>query len=145
MKTMSQAGIEFLKRLEGVRLKAYLDSVGVATIGIGSTKGVKLGDVITMEECEKRLKEDLKVAEDAVNRMIGCPLNQNQFDALCSFTFNVGAGALSKSTLKRKLNSHDYTGASNELLRWVHGNGRILKGLVKRRASEKALFDAPPA
>lgn len=142
---MSQAGIEFLKRLEGVRLKAYQDSVGVATIGVGHVLGVKLGDVITMEECEQFLKQDLKTAEDAVNNYIGAPINQNQFDALCSFTFNVGAKALATSTLKRKLNSHDYTGASNELLRWVHGNGRILKGLVKRRASEKALFDAPPA
>ena len=86
------------------------------------------------------LKDDLKTYENYVNKYVKVKLNQNQFDALVSFTFNCGGGALKSSTLLKKLNKGDYTGAANELLRWNKANGKILAGLTRRRQSEKALF-----
>ena len=136
----SQAGIDAIKDYEGVRLKAYDDGVGVWTIGVGHTKGVHRGDVITMDEVDKFLRDDLEDAERTVNSRVTAPLAQGQFDALVSFVFNVGSGAFMASTLLKKLNARDYDGAADEFLRWNKAGGRVLAGLAKRRISERMMF-----
>lgn len=137
---ISDAGLELIKRFEGVRLSAYDDGVGVWTIGVGHTKGVKPGDVSTAEKVDQWLREDAQEAEQAVNRLVRAPLSQAQFDALVSFVFNLGAGALERSTLLKRLNGRDYDAAANEFLRWNIAGGRVLAGLTKRRIAERMLF-----
>lgn len=136
----SKNGIEFIKQAEGVRLKAYDDGVGVWTIGVGHTKGVKQGDTATMEQVDAWLSKDLKEAENAVNNEVKVPLQQSQFDALVSFVFNVGSGAFRGSTLLATLNRGDYIGAANEFLRWDKAGGKTLAGLTKRRKGEYNMF-----
>ena len=137
---IAKPGLDLIKSYESLSLKAYRDSGGVPTIGWGSTRGVKGGMKITPEQAEQRLLEDVADAEATVNKRVTVPMAQHQFDALVSFVFNVGGGAFRKSTLLEKLNLADYSGAANELSRWVKANGRVLPGLVKRRAAERALF-----
>lgn len=139
MKT-SSVGLELIKRFEGVRLSAYDDGVGVWTIGVGHTKGVKRGDTITMEQVDALLAEDVEEAEGDVTRCVKVPLEQCQFDALVSWTFNLGGGALASSTMLKRLNQGDYDGAADEMLKWTRAGGRVLQGLVKRRISERILF-----
>jgi lysozyme len=126
---------------EACRLKAYRCAGGAWTIGFGSTKGVRPLMEITQEEADERLTRDLRTAEDAVNRLVHVPLTQNAFDALCSFTFNVGSSALADSTLLRLLNERDYAGAAKEFDKWVFAKGKRLKGLVLRREAERRLFE----
>ena len=133
-------GIELIKQFEGCKLKAYKCPSGVWTIGYGHTKGVSEGDTITQEEALNLLKEDLKIYEDYVNKYVTISLNQNQFDALVSFTYNCGPGSLKSSTLLRKLNQNEIYGASEEFTKWVKSKGKILEGLVKRRKAEQELF-----
>ena len=95
---------------------------------------------ITEADAIELLRHDLAIAEAAVRRLITVPLTQNQFDALVSFTFNVGEGALEKSTLRRRINQGDWALAKGELLRWVHADGKKLKGLVARREAEAAFL-----
>lgn len=139
MKTSSK-GIEFIKRHEGFRARAYKCPAGVWTIGYGHTRGVNNGDVITKEQGERFLIQDLQTAEREVNSH-GLIINQNQFDALVSFVFNVGVGNFSRSTLLRKLkvNTNDST-ISYEFSRWKNGGGKVLPGLVKRRKEESELY-----
>lgn len=137
---LAQPGLDLIKRSEELRLKAYLDTGGVPTIGWGHTRGVRMGDTCTEGQAETYLREDTAEAVGAVNRLVKVPLTQNQFDALVSFTFNVGEGAMASSTLLRKLNAGDYRGAADQLERWVFDNGRKLGGLVTRRAAERELF-----
>ena len=139
MKTSSK-GIEFIKRHEGFRARAYQCPAGVWTIGYGHTRGVNNGDVITKEQGERFLIQDLQTAEREVNSH-GLIINQNQFDALVSFVFNVGVGNFSRSTLLRKLkvNTNDST-ISYEFSRWKNGGGKVLPGLVKRRKEESELY-----
>lgn len=137
---ISEKGLSLIKESEGLRQKAYLDSVGVPTIGFGHTKGVKLGQEITYSQAVEYLKEDLREAEQAVLRLVKVQLSQGQFDALVSFVFNLGAGAFAKSTLLKKLNARDYSGAANEFGKWVNAGGRPLKGLITRREGERRLF-----
>ena len=139
MKT-SNVGIELIKKYEGCVLKAYKCPSGVWTIGYGHTNGVKSGMQITKVQALNYLKQDLSVYEKAVTNYVKVPLNQNQFDALVSFSFNCGSGALKTSTLLKKLNSCDYNGAANEFLKWNKSNGKVLNGLVRRRQEEKELF-----
>ena len=139
MKT-SDVGIELIKKYEGCVLKAYKCPSGVWTIGYGHTAGVKSGMKITKAQALNYLKQDLSVFEKAVTNYVKVPLNQNQFDALVSFSFNCGTGALKTSTLLKKLNSSDYSGAANEFLKWNKSNGKVLNGLVRRRQEEKELF-----
>ena len=139
MKT-SNNGINLIKQFEGCALTAYKCPAGVWTIGYGHTKNVKQGMKITNEHATNLLKDDLKTYEGYVNKYVKVKLNQNQFDALVSFTFNCGGGALKSSTLLKKLNKGDYTSAANELLRWNKASGKILAGLTRRRKAEKALF-----
>lgn len=137
---ISQAGLELIKEFEGFRSNAYRDSVGVATIGYGHTKGVRMGDVITRAQGEAFLLGDTQHAQESVERLVTVPLTQNQYDALVSFTFNLGSGNLASSTLLKKLNDGDYQGAADEFPRWVHAGGKKLEGLVRRRNAERRLF-----
>lgn len=142
---ISQEGIDLIKEFEGFRSNAYRCPAGVVTIGIGTTvyangQRVQMGDTITEKEAERELRSAIKVYEDAVRRNVTVPLTQGQFDALVSFTYNCGVGALEASTLLKKLNYKDYQGAANELPKWNKGGGRVLPGLVRRREAEKVLF-----
>ena len=141
---VSQRGIDLIKQAEGVRLTAYPDpgTGGVPwTIGYGTTKGVTRGMTITQARAEQLLREDLQRFGDEVSRLVKVRLCQHQFDALVSLAYNIGATAFEESTLLRKLNDGEYDGAAGQFGRWVYGGGKILSGLVKRRAAEKALFE----
>lgn len=141
----SQTGINLIKGFEGKRLSAYDDGVGVWTIGYGTIKypngiRVKKGDTCTDAQAESYLKNDLVKFESAINRLVKAPLNQNQFDALSSFTYNLGETNLSKSTLLKKLNAKDYAGAADQFLVWNKAGGKVMNGLVRRREAERNLF-----
>jgi lysozyme len=141
----SQKGIDLIKQFEGCVLTAYKCPSGVWTIGYGHTDGVNQGQKITRKQAETFLKSDLKIYENAVTKYVTAPLNQNQFDALVSFCYNCGVGAFKSSTLRKKLNARNYDGAAQEFARWNKSGGRVLNGLTRRRAAEKALFNAPVA
>lgn len=136
----SQRGISLIKSFEGLRLDAYQDSVGVWTIGYGTTRGVKPGMSITKDQADRMLTNDVARFEPDLNRLVKVPLNQNQWDALMSFVYNLGAANLESSTLLKLLNQGDYTGAAGQFSRWNRAGGQVLNGLVKRRAAEQALF-----
>lgn len=136
----STNGINLIKKFEGCRLTAYRCSAGVLTIGYGHTKGVTEGMTITEEQATAFLKSDLKTSENAVNKYSVYNFNQNQFDALVSFTFNCGTGNLTKLTAK---GARTIAEISNALLLYNKANGKKLAGLVKRRQAEKTLFDTP--
>ena len=142
----SQKCIELIKRFEGFSAKPYLCPAGVPTIGYGSTRDTD-GKPITLQhppitetQAVSLLMATLVTYEDAVNRYVKVPLNQNQFDALVDFAYNAGAKNLLTSTLLRKLNAGDYAGASKEFGKWVYGGTKKLNGLVKRREAERQLF-----
>jgi lysozyme len=134
---ISQAGIDMIKKAEGCILHCYKDSVGVPTIGYGHTGGVYLGQTISQQKAEDLLKQDLKRFVDAVNGL-GLKLNQNQFDSLVSFSFNLGTGNLKELVKGRSLSQ-----IADTIPQYCHAGGEILDGLVKRRAAEKALFLKP--
>lgn len=133
-----------IQQSEGYYSKSYLCPAGKWTIGWGHTRGVKPGDVCSKELALIYLQEDLQEAANAVNRLVKVPLNQNQFDALCSLVFNIGSEQFEDSTLLRKLNKKDYLGAAKEFPRWnkgrVKGKLVVLNGLVTRRKAEQNLF-----
>lgn len=137
----SRDGISLIKNYEGVSLKAYRDIVGVLTIGYGDTSNVKDGMTITMEEAESRLKNRLAIDfEPSVCEALASAPTQKQFDAMVSLSYNIGASAFAKSTLVRKFNAGDVSGAADEFVRWDKAGGKSVKGLRRRRASERALF-----
>lgn len=140
MKT-SAIGILLVKTFEGYRDEAYICPGGKWTIGYGHTKNVKQGDTCTQSEAEEYLKEDLKVAEDAINAQ-GLSLSQQQFDALVSFVYNIGTGNFQSSTLLKRLrqDTEDYETLEYEWKRWKYSNKQVLKGLVRRRAAEWSLY-----
>lgn len=165
-----QKGIELIKQSEGVQLVAYPDprselfeqclKSGVSpynngyfklkdyenfsglpwTIGYGHTGDVKPRQQISLSEAESLLHTDLMRFEKGVDYLVKVDLNQNQFDALVCFAYNVGLGSFKKSTLLKKLNAGDYLGASNEFEKWNKAGGKVLKGLTARRLDEKSLF-----
>lgn len=142
---ISEVGVNLIKSFEGCSLKAYKCPVGVWTIGWGTTEpinGVKPheGMIITQQQADEILIKNLKAYENAVNKYVTYQINQNQFDALVSFAYNCGNGALKTSTLLKKLNAGDVQGAANEFLRWNKANGKVLNGLTRRRESERKLF-----
>ncbi len=138
--TTSPTGIALIKRFEGLRLKPYLCPAGIASIGYGHTYLVNLNDpAITEEEADRLLAQDLKLYEKPVSEMVKVPINQNQFDALVSFAFNLGTAALRGSTLLKKLNAGQPCAA--EFDRWIYAAGKALPGLVRRRAAERRLFE----
>lgn len=141
----SEKGIALIKQFEGCKLTAYQDSVGVWTIGYGWThpvdgKPIRAGMTIKQETAERLLKSGLVSYESDVSRLVKVGLSQGQFDALVSFTYNLGARSLSTSTLLRKLNAGDYAGAADEFPRWNKAGGKVLNGLTRRREAERALF-----
>jgi len=133
------AAVPLVATFEGLRQRAYLDPVGIPTACFGATKGVRLGQVYTREQCDNLLARDLLEANAGVDACVRVPLTEGQRTALVSFAYNVGRGNLCGSTLARKLNAGDYVGACNELPRWVYAKGMKLPGLVKRREQERAL------
>ena len=140
MREINADGLKIIKDAEGLRLKAYVCPAGVLTIGYGSTgKHVKPGMVITELEAEQLLMKDLDRFEQGVASF--CPVaTSNQFSALVSLSFNVGLESLRTSTLRRLHNEGKYGEAAEQFGKWVRGGGKVLPGLVKRRAAERALY-----
>jgi len=144
---LSQKGLELIKSFEGLSLKPYVCAGGINTIGYGNTyymngKKVTLQDKpITKEQAEELLKHSLSTYEKAVDSFCRDDISQNQFDALVSFCYNVGTGALQKSTLIKKVNANpkDVT-ISDEFMKWNKANGRVLVGLTRRRQAESKLY-----
>lgn len=145
MRQTNQAGVDLIKEFEGFRSEAYLCPADVWTIGYGHTKGVQPGDVVTAEEAEDLLREDLAWAEKAVWAAVEVPLTDDQFAALVSFTFNLGEGALRSSTLLRRLNAGEHEAVPSELMRWNKAGGKVLAGLTRRREAEGALWGSEAA
>lgn len=144
MKT-SRAGIDLIKEFEGLRLEAYLCPADVWTIGYGHTSSagepfVTRGMKITAAEAERILARDLRVYEAGVLRLVKVEITQNQFDALVSFAYNCGVGALAKSTLLKRLNAGRADAVPAELMKWTKSGGRELPGLVRRRRAEAQLW-----
>lgn len=138
---MYEKALELIKRFEGCKLKAYYDTGGLLTIGYGDTHNVTPGLIITQKEAEDRLFSHVKDVANSLRNVIGVSISSNQFDALISFTYNLGIGALKKSTLLKKIkkNSNDPL-IRNEFMKWVYDNGVRLNGLVKRREAESELY-----
>ncbi len=145
MRTSAQ-GVELIKHYEGLRLKPYTCPAGIPTIGYGSTfypdgRKVTLVDrPLTEDEADALLASTLLPFEREVGRMVEVEITQRMFDALVSFSFNLGSAALRGSTLLKKLNAGDKAGAAGEFAKWVFAAGSVLPGLVKRRESERKLF-----
>jgi lysozyme len=149
---LSENGLTLIKNFEGLRLDAYRDAAGVWTIGYGSTRypdgsKIKQGDQLADAlHAGVLLSKTLGSFETAVNRQVKAPLTQNQFDALVSFAYNEGTGALAGSTLLTRLNNNDYNGAALQFLQWNKitdpktGKKIICDTLVKRRRQESRLF-----
>ncbi|ECD3895791.1 lysozyme [Salmonella enterica subsp. enterica serovar Gloucester] len=137
---VSDNGRAFIRAREGVKLVAYQDGGGVWTIGYGHTRGVKQGQVINHEQADEFLNNDLRQVESCISERVTVALNQNQFDALVSFVFNVGRQAFSDSTLLKKLNEGNYRAAADQFTRWVYDNDQFVQGLYNRRVAERDLF-----
>lgn len=138
--TTSKSGKDLIKSFEGLRLDAYLCPAGVPTIGWGHTKGVRLGQRITLPQAEDLLVEDLAPCERILNAM-GVNFRQEQFDALTSFIFNVGTGNFSASTLRKKiLNDAPDEDIAMEFTKWIYSNKIALPGLIGRRVLEANMF-----
>jgi lysozyme len=149
---LSDTGANLIKKFEGLRLSAYRDSAGVWTIGYGSTRyadgaSVKPGDHLTnKDQADQLFRNTLVQYTDAVKTLVKVPLSQNQVDALVSFTYNEGTGALRQSTLLKKLNQKDFKGAADQFLVWNKitdphtGKKVICDALRKRREQERQLF-----
>jgi len=143
---MKAKNIDLIIKFEGFSSVPYLCPASIPTIGFGSTRyvdgtKVKLIDMpITEVEAMELLRETLVNFEKCINKNVKVPINQNQFDSLVSFTYNVGCGNFEKSTLLKKLNEEDYVGASDEFVRWNKANGVPLRGLTARRLAERDLF-----
>ena len=146
MRYINERGIEMVKSFEGLALKPYLCPANVWTVGYGSTVSRTGGpfnldmESISETEAEALLLRDLESSQGWVSRLIKTALTENQYSALTSFTFNVGAGALQRSTLRMKLNRGEVQNAADEFPKWRIAGGRILAGLVRRRAAERILF-----
>lgn len=145
MMNTSTAGIDLLKDFEGRRLKAYQCSAGVWTICDGITSGVKQGDVATDSECDKRLAAEIKKYEQAVWDATGGDVTQNEFDALVCLAWNIGIAGMRKSTVIKCHNRGDKAAAARAFGLWNKTGGKVVKGLVRRRAREAALYLTPVA
>jgi len=142
-------GLSLLKLFEGLRLEAYLDAVGIWTIGYGHTAGVRPGDTVTPAQAESLLENDLHAFARGVSHLVRVPLNENEFAALVSLAYNIGLGKLAKSRVLKRLNAGDRRGAADAFDLWnkgrVDGQLAILPGLSRRRAAERTLFLKPIA
>lgn len=143
MRHITQDGIDLIKRFEGFSSTVYICPAGYPTIGYGHL--VRSGESfteITETEAEELLRKDVESAERAVLRLANVPLTDGQFDALVSFTFNLGSGAFQRSTLRRKVNRQAHVEVPAQLMRWVWAGGRKLNGLVSRRSTEAIRYVA---
>lgn len=140
--TISDAGLNLIKQFEGLRLHTYKDVAGRPTIGIGHLlrPGESYPDGIPEAKAMSLLREDLADAERAVAHLVKVALSQGQYDALVSFVFNLGAGALERSTLLRVLNQGRYDYAADQFLAWDHAGGAEVPGLLRRREAERTMF-----
>ena len=139
--------IDLIKQFEGFRSKAYQDSVGVWTIGYGTTRingqPVKAGMTITEDQALQLVQQEVNKLWSQIEQILRVNLNQNQMNALVDFAYNLGFNALKTSTLMNKVNTGDFNGAASQFSRWVYAGGKVLPGLVKRREAEKQLFLEP--
>lgn len=133
---VSAVALVSIASFEGYRGEAYKDVAGIPTIGYGETKGVAMGQTTTPERALIQLLKSVNIHSDQIRPLITVPLYQHEFDAYSSFAYNVGVNNFKNSTLRKKLNAGDYTGACEELKRWVYAGGKKQAGLVKRREKE---------
>tara|TARA_B100001778_G_scaffold308402_1_gene289136 strand:- start:682 stop:1107 length:426 start_codon:yes stop_codon:yes gene_type:complete len=138
----SKTGIDLIKHFEGCELYAYKCPAGVWTIGYGHTKGVEPGMQITDEDAHNMLVEELVEYESYINKLVTVGLNQNQFDAMVSWVYNLGSANLQASTLLKVLNAGQYGEVPAQMLRWNKAGGKVLEGLTRRRQAEADLFAA---
>jgi lysozyme len=143
MRHITEDGLRLIRRFEGFSAIPYLCPAGYLTVGYGHVvkNPAAFRQPITEDEATEILVLDIQKAEKAVLRLITVPLSDGQFDALVSFTFNLGSGALQRSTLRRKVNREDHAEVPAEFLRWVWAGGKKLKGLIHRREAEAALYN----
>lgn len=142
MNTLGSDGEALMKSFEKLALIAYLDEGDVWTIGWGHTEGVKEGDTCTKEQADAWFEhQDTARVIDALDRMLWTNVSQCQFDALVSFTYNVGIGAEEHSTMLKLINQRLFDAAAAQFLRWDHVKGRVSAGLLRRRQAEQALFE----
>lgn len=138
---ISENGKAFIRNEEGEVLKVYADQIGIPTAGIGHVvKGMKIGEKITKQQSRDWFASDIKQFEDGVTMAVKTPLEQHQFDALVSFSFNVGNGNFLSSTMLKLLNANQFLEAAQQFPRWNKAGGRVLPVLVRRRARERKLF-----
>lgn len=141
MMQTSENGFALIQKYEGLRLATYVCPGGKLTIGYGHTgPDVTTGKKIDEEEANALLVKDVQRFERAVNGLVTVPMTQGMFDALISFSFNLGVGSLKSSTLLKKLNAGNLTGAADEFLKWNKAGGKVLAGLSARRESERERF-----
>ena len=131
---MNRAGLDLLRNYEGFRSDAYKDIVGVLTIGFGFTKGVKVGDHMTLAEAEARLQTELADYEKGITG------NENQIAAMTCLAWNIGIGAFQGSSVWRLHRAGNHAAAADAFRMWVKAGGRVVYGLVRRRESERALY-----
>ena len=137
---VSQDCIDLVKFFEGFEAKAYLCPASVWTIGYGRTKNIKEGDELTELQAERDLLEELDEFAEQVLNTVKISLDQNELDALTSWTYNLGVGNLQSSTLLKKLNSGDKNSVPSEMVRWNKAAGKVLAGLTRRREAEAKLW-----
>lgn len=142
---ISHNGVEFIEDAEGFKATAYKDTGGVWTIGYGTThidgQPVEQGMTCTQQQAELWMEKDLAPVQTIINQSVKVKITQNMFDALCSFTYNLGGYAFSHSTMCTLINQCKFASAADQFNRWVYDNGRVVPGLVSRRAREKAVFE----
>jgi len=138
---ISEEGKALIKKFEGCELESYRCSADVATIGYGHIKDVDDGDTCTQEEADQMLAEDLEEFEGYVDKLVTVDLEQNQFDALVAWTFNLGPTNLKSSTLLRVLNEGKHEKVPSEMKRWNKASGKTLDGLIRRREAESLLWE----
>ncbi|WP_420239220.1 lysozyme [Telmatobacter bradus] len=136
----SRSGLHLTEQFEGCKLKAYLDSNNVPTIGYGHTRGVRLGMTCTQAQAEAWLAQDITWAESEVNRLVHVQLTRHEFDALVDFTFNCGCGSFDHSQLLALINRGDLQAAALEFEKWDKCSGQVVAGLLRRRVAERSEF-----
>ena len=144
MRHITQDGLNLIKRFEGFMGEVYICPAGYPTIGYGHVvkDDEDFSAGINEAQAEALLHQDATIAERAVLRLINVPLTDGQFDALVSFTYNLGGGALQRSTLRRKINREEHAEVPEQLIRWIWAGGRKLKGLLRRRQAEAICYTA---
>tara|TARA_Y100000593_G_scaffold37439_1_gene72652 strand:+ start:1171 stop:1596 length:426 start_codon:yes stop_codon:yes gene_type:complete len=139
---ISNNGLDLVKHFEGLVLEAYKCPAGVWTIGYGHTKDVQPGDSWSEDHADHMLEVEMEEYEKYINDLVEVELNQNQFDAMVSWVYNLGVGNLQSSTLLKVLNAGDYAGVPEQIMRWNKAGGKVLEGLTRRRQAEADLFVA---